>query len=271
MPSDTDTRCFRGYAQSEIFHFFHLSDSTQQNIPGLPNYCRLFKVKKLLDILEDRFDKEYIVGQQCNIDEAMIPFKGRLGFKQYMRDKPVKWGIKVWVFSDAKNRYVKKNQIYTGKDEGNVSGIGLCSRVVLNLLEGLSNSGLHLYTDNFYTSPTLFHHLYNRGINACGTARAGCKHFPQELATRATTSNRGHYDYRSNGELLATVWVDKRTIYFCQLYILLSVLMARTLLLSRGGKLMALRMMFLALLSFQITRPTCVVWIVEISSRHIIM
>ena len=108
----------------------------------------------------------------------------------------------------------QKIQIYTGKDEGNVSGIGLCSRVVLNLLEGLSNSGLHLYTDNFYTSPTLFHHLYNRGINACGTARAGRKHFPQELATRATTSNRGHYDYRSNGELLATVWVDKRTIYF---------------------------------------------------------
>ena len=34
------------------------------------------------------------------------------------------------------------------------------------------------------------------------------------MVTRATTSNRGHYDYRSNGELLATVWVDKRTIYF---------------------------------------------------------
>ena len=93
----------------QIFRFFHLSDSTQQNIPGLPNYCRLFKVKKLLDILEDRFDKEYVVGQQCTIDEAMIPFKGRLGFKQYMRDKPVKWGIKVWVFSDAKNGYVTKN------------------------------------------------------------------------------------------------------------------------------------------------------------------
>ncbi len=35
------------------------------------------------------------------IDEAMIPFKGRLRFKQYMKDKPTKWGIKVFVLADA--------------------------------------------------------------------------------------------------------------------------------------------------------------------------
>ena len=66
----------------------------------------------------------------------------------------------------------------------------LCSRFVLNLMEGLHGSGLHLYTDNFYTSPLLFHHLYNRGINACGTACSNQKHFPQDLVTRATVSNR---------------------------------------------------------------------------------
>ena len=42
----------------------------------------------------------------------------------------------------------------------------------MDLMEGLENTGLHLYTDNFYTSPSLFHHLYNRGIYACGTARS---------------------------------------------------------------------------------------------------
>ena len=28
------------------------------------------------------------------IDEVTIPFKGRLGFKQYLKDKPMKWGHK---------------------------------------------------------------------------------------------------------------------------------------------------------------------------------
>ena len=41
--------------------------------------------------------------QQCSVDEAMIPFKGRLAFKQYMKDKPTKWGIKVFVLADATN------------------------------------------------------------------------------------------------------------------------------------------------------------------------
>ena len=93
-----------------------------------------------------------MLNQQCTIDEAMIPSKGRLGFKQYMRDRPTKWGIKVWVLADATNGYVKKFEVYTGKEEGNRSSVGLCSRVVLNLMKGLHGSGLHLYTDNFYTS-----------------------------------------------------------------------------------------------------------------------
>ena len=30
-------------------------------------------------------------------------YKGRLRFKQYMKDKPTKWGIKAFVLSDARN------------------------------------------------------------------------------------------------------------------------------------------------------------------------
>ena len=74
----------------QIFRFFHLSDSTQQKPPGHPEYCRLFKVRRLIDLLQGQFDTQYVLNQQCTIDEAMIPFKGCLGFKQYIRDKPVK-------------------------------------------------------------------------------------------------------------------------------------------------------------------------------------
>ena len=85
---------------------------------------------------------------------------------------------------------------------------------MLDLVLGLEFSGLHLYTDNYYTSPLLYNHLYNRGINACGTARSNRKHFPKELVSPSTVSNRGMYKYLSNGPLLACVWVDKRSIYF---------------------------------------------------------
>lgn len=50
------------------------------------------------------------------IDEAMIPFKGRLSFKQYIENKPTKWGVKAFVHSDVMNGYIYRMQIYTGKN-----------------------------------------------------------------------------------------------------------------------------------------------------------
>lgn len=36
------------------------------------------------------------------VDEAVIPFKGRLAIKVRMPDKPVKFGVKFFVLCDAK-------------------------------------------------------------------------------------------------------------------------------------------------------------------------
>ena len=84
-----------------------------------------------------------------SIDEAMIPLKGRLGFKQYMKDKPTKWGIKVFVVSDATNGYVHRLQIYTGKNSDlSSSDLGLCSQVVLELMHGIEHKSHKLYMDN---------------------------------------------------------------------------------------------------------------------------
>ena len=150
----------------QLFRCLHLADNSAQIPVGQPGYDRLFKVRGLLDLLIPKFESEYHIHQECTIDNAMIPFKGRLAFKHYMKAKPTKWGIKVFVLADATNGYIRTFQIYTGK-----SLEGLCTKVALDLMSGLEGSGLHLYTDNYYTSPSLYLHLYNRGIKACGTAR----------------------------------------------------------------------------------------------------
>ena len=108
---------------------------------------------------------------------------------------------------------MRKLKVYTGKSDSESGGISLCSRVVLHLMKGLEKTGLLLY-DNYYTSPTLFNHLYTRGINACGTAHYNRRHFAKDLVTKVTSSNGGFSDYRANGPLLSAVWVDKQPIYF---------------------------------------------------------
>ena len=49
-----------------------------------------------------------------------------------MKAKPTKWGIKVFVLSDATNGYTYRLQIHTGKDMESETNIGLCSRVILH-------------------------------------------------------------------------------------------------------------------------------------------
>ncbi|KAK3759993.1 hypothetical protein RRG08_048736 [Elysia crispata] len=56
---------------------------------------KLFKLRPWLKSLSSSLIKlpqeEYSA-----VDEIMIPFKGRSGIKQYMRNKPHKWGFKLW-------------------------------------------------------------------------------------------------------------------------------------------------------------------------------
>ena len=199
----------------QLFRFLHLANIDIQVPAGQPGYDRLYKVRGLLDIVTPLFESEYSLHEQVSIDEAMIPFKGRLSFKQYMKDKPIKWGIKVFTLSDATNGYVYRIQIYTGKNMDETPAVGLCSKVVLDLMNGLEDDGYQLYTDNYYTSPQLYLTLYKKGINACGTARPNRKEFPHDLVHRkGERFERGFYDYRSNGPLLAAFWVDRRFIYF---------------------------------------------------------
>ena len=54
----------------------------------------------------------------------MITFKGRSTLKQYMPQKPVKRGIKVWALADAINGFVSMFQVYTDK-QGNTVQKGL--------------------------------------------------------------------------------------------------------------------------------------------------
>ena len=80
----------------------------------------------------------------------MIKFKGRLSFRQYLPAKPIKWGVKVWALAESDTGYLRKFQVYCGREEGQERG--LAHHVVLDLMGELQNTHINLYMDNFYTS-----------------------------------------------------------------------------------------------------------------------
>ena len=98
-----------------------------------------------------------------SIDEAMVKYKGRVKFLQYMPMKPCKRGIKIWCRCDPHNGYLSQFEIYTGKDDAheNQTSAGegqtqtpqqcLGARVVTNLTRCLVGKNYFVFMDNFFT------------------------------------------------------------------------------------------------------------------------
>ena len=58
-----------------------------------------------------------------------------------------------------------------GKEKDGLAEKGLAHRVVMELVSPLSNMGYIVYIDNYYSSPTLFLDLKEKGLEACWTVR----------------------------------------------------------------------------------------------------
>ena len=115
-----------------------------------------------------------------SIDEMMIKFFGRLKMKQFIPNKPIKFGIKMWGLCDT-DGFLFQYDIYSGNDAKNYHLLRKCalvSWVVLKMLRSslLSNipkklHDYHIYFDNFFCNPDLMVHLKKIALLATGTVR----------------------------------------------------------------------------------------------------
>ena len=103
----------------------------------------------------------------------MVPYFGRYGCKQYMRNKPVTFGYKFWEAATPLGCAIQFYP-YAGKDENFDSNLGLGGSFVAALAEKLPSqvgSNYYIIMDNFFSSPNLLRILKAKGIAATGTVR----------------------------------------------------------------------------------------------------
>ena len=62
------------------------------------------KLRKILPlhnyIKKSKYHEVYQQLRELSIDERMVKSKARTNFRQYVRNKPTKWGLKYWVLAD---------------------------------------------------------------------------------------------------------------------------------------------------------------------------
>lgn len=182
----------------------HLNDNILLPGRNSPNFDKLYKVRPLLDKIQENFDPSCSLA----IDESIIKFKGRSSIKQYLPKKPTKRGYKVWTLAD-KSGYCYRYEIYTGK-VGNQVTKNLGEKVVNNLTTDLHGKEHKIYFDNYFTSVNLIENLKSRQINACGVVAKTRKNLPNFRQKMI----RGEYEsFVSNTGITATKWMDNREVH----------------------------------------------------------
>ena len=130
-----------------------------------------FKVKQFMELLNERFLRWSICQQNLSVDECMVPYFGRSTLKQFIRNKPIRFGFKNWCLCDSTG-YCYRANFYVGKDE-TPGRQPLGTRVVNALVQScvLDRNSSVLYMDNFFTSLSLLSSLADSGLRATGTIR----------------------------------------------------------------------------------------------------
>ena len=128
---------------------------------GTPEHDKLFRIKPLINDILSACQAYYHPRRELAVDERMVATKAKTGMTQFMRDKPTRWGIKLFVLADSSNGYTVNFNIYTGKTHTHTVH-GLSYDAVMQLIQPSNlGTGYHVYMDNFYTSPQLFRDLAN--------------------------------------------------------------------------------------------------------------
>jgi hypothetical protein len=142
-------------------------------------HFRFKKARLLIKHLQAKFSECFVPEQELSHDEAMIKYFGKNGLKQSIRNKPIRFGFKVWVLATVSG-YVVSFEPYQGKGisvnaEENVRIVGAAAASVLDLLDKLPREKLdlpfHIFGDNFFSSHKLLEVLGEKNIQYTGTIR----------------------------------------------------------------------------------------------------
>jgi Transposase IS4 len=103
-----------GHKFLTILRYLHLCEMKEQN-PNDESYDPAYKVAEFRDYLEKRYTLLFIPGQQLSLDKTLIRAFGRIKFKVRIVSKAARYGIKVYVITDARTAFVLRVLIYTGR------------------------------------------------------------------------------------------------------------------------------------------------------------
>jgi len=137
-----------------ILRGLHFADNSA------PNPCdKLWKLGLFLPEIQKQFEIRVNLGKFLCVDESLMPFHGRLGFRQYHPLKRARYGIKYFSLVDTETKSLSSFKIYLGKGTGQDSQLQkelkMGGATVVLLLQDHLQKNQRVVVDNWFNSPNL--------------------------------------------------------------------------------------------------------------------
>ena len=187
----------------EILQNLHFADNNTSDTSD-----KGYKLRTVINHLNKAFQAAMSDADRQSIDENMTKFKGWNSCKQYIKNKPIKWGFKWRCRCSSTTGYLYEFSLYLGKKEKTELRLG--ESVVLNLSQKLEGSYCTLYFDNFFNSPLLVNKFYEKGLYCVGTVRKDRRNMvvmPNDINMK-----RGDIEFQFSENIAAVKWFDNRGV-----------------------------------------------------------
>ncbi|XP_030754381.1 piggyBac transposable element-derived protein 4-like [Sitophilus oryzae] len=146
----------------------------------------------------------------------MLPaFRGRYPFRQYMPNKPSKYGLKIFAMADSKTFYVSNMEVYLGKQPAGPFALSYSpDLVVKRLITPITGSGRNVTMDNWFTSlPLALDLVQDHNLTVLGTVRKNKKELaPIFIETKQRKECSSVFGFQEKNTVLSCVPKREKTV-----------------------------------------------------------
>jgi len=163
----------------KLLRYIHLNNNQKMLPRSSESFDKLFKIRSLIDHLNNIYKILYNPSQNLSVDESMVAFTGRSTMKQYMPLKPIKRRFKVWAMTDSASGYLLSFDVYT---------------IIL--------------VKTLYYIP-LMKMLLDIELFCCGTFRVNKKFYPKHLMKKDSLYKPGEIEFAQSEDISVCRWKDR--------------------------------------------------------------
>lgn len=168
---------------------------------------KLAAIREFFDKFTAELPKHYSMSHFTTIDEMLLGFRGRCGFRVYMPNKPRKYGIKVYALTDARMFYTTSMEVYVGKQPNGPYFVDRSNMAMVpRLCEPIRGTKRNVTMDNFFTSTDLANKLLNDyQLTILGTLRKNKNVIPSEFVNTIRPVGSSMFGFQENLTLVSYI------------------------------------------------------------------